>query len=136
MELYEGICHDVDDDKLLKLLQDKSVELNMSLKYVYSADTELRGLWRLDGQSDRFSDESGYHAGSFSYGKALPVEGRFGEGRHIEGRGIELGKTGLGLSGNTYSFWFSTWIYKECLSIFYQSIIKELIINSLEKTCC
>ena len=34
MELYEGICHDVDDDRLLKLLQDKSVEMNMSLKDV------------------------------------------------------------------------------------------------------
>ena len=34
MELYEGICHDVDDDRLLKLLQDKSVEMEMSLKDV------------------------------------------------------------------------------------------------------
>ena len=34
MELYEGICHEVKDDRLLKLLQNKSVEMKISLKDV------------------------------------------------------------------------------------------------------
>ena len=32
MELYEGICHEVRDDRLLKLLQDKSKESKKSVK--------------------------------------------------------------------------------------------------------
>ena len=34
MELYEGICHEVKDDRLLELLQNKSSEMKISLKDV------------------------------------------------------------------------------------------------------
>ena len=34
MELYEGICHEVRDDRLLELLQNKSSEMKISLKDV------------------------------------------------------------------------------------------------------
>ena len=34
MELYDGICHEVEDSRLLKLLQHKSKEMKMSLKDV------------------------------------------------------------------------------------------------------
>ena len=34
MELYEGICHEVKDDRLLELLQNKSGEMKISLKDV------------------------------------------------------------------------------------------------------
>ena len=51
MELYEGICHEVEDERLIELLQDKSKESKKSVKDIIWMYVN-RGILE-----DDFSDE-------------------------------------------------------------------------------
>jgi len=87
-------------------VRDASLSANPSEKYLYSSGGAVVGHWSLDGADETGRDESGYHEGTFRYGRAAAAEGRFNEARQLNGAGIELAETDLRLIGNTYSFWY------------------------------